>query len=394
MLADMAPVIERSAASTWKIVGEFNTGLNDLSGVTSVGSGAQAFARESLSVRYQGNLSRDWSAVFASRVDAYQYSTRGGGAINSLQEAYLGWRVTDNHSLRFGRINLRNGVGIGYNPTDYFRTGAIRSQVSFVPFAQREGRLGAVMLDGQRLWDGGAFNFQYSPDLAQRPSSAHFSPDFGTTNNMTRWLASMTVRLSPDIQPQFLVFKQAGQSAQFGLNLTSLEGNSTVVYLDASVGRKPGLLDVALGQRMNEAWHAQFATGATYTTAFNLSVTLEYEHDTSSLNEVGWKRLVTSSPAVQQQFSNYVTSSQELPTRNAAFVYASWKDAGVRKLDFSALMRYELVTKSMQYWSEARYHWDRVDLAFQYLRNSGPTSSVYGSMGQRQSWQVILDCYY
>jgi hypothetical protein len=89
-----------------------------------------------------------------------------------------------------------------------------------------------------------------------------------------------------------------------------------------------------------------------------------------------------------------VTNSLELPTRNAVFAYANWRDAGVHKLDFSALMRYELVTKSMQFWSEARYHWDRVDLAFQYLRNSGPTSSVYGSMSQRQSWQVILDCYY
>ena len=45
-----------------------------------------------------------------------------------------------------GRINVRNGAALGYNPTDFFRSGALRSVVSIDPNSLRENRLGTVML--------------------------------------------------------------------------------------------------------------------------------------------------------------------------------------------------------------------------------------------------------
>ncbi|HEY6924892.1 MAG TPA: hypothetical protein VI653_15565, partial [Steroidobacteraceae bacterium] len=44
--------------------------------------------------------------------------------INDLREAYLSWQPWDHTYLDLGRINLKNGVALGYNPTDFFRTRA------------------------------------------------------------------------------------------------------------------------------------------------------------------------------------------------------------------------------------------------------------------------------
>ena len=51
--------------------------------------------------------------------------------------------------IDLGRINVRNGVALGYNPTDYFRAGAVRAAVSVSPASLKENRQGSVMLRGQ-----------------------------------------------------------------------------------------------------------------------------------------------------------------------------------------------------------------------------------------------------
>jgi hypothetical protein len=392
-LADQAPKSVQAAASGWKIVGELDAGMSSFAQSTPGPYSWENFERESLSLRYQGNLSERWSAVFANRVDSFQFSAGGGATVNSLQEAYLGLRASDEASVRVGRVNLRNGVGIGYNPTDYFRTDAIRSQVSFVPSVQREGRQGSVMLDGQQLTDYGAFNLEFSPDLSPNRPARSFSPDFASTNNKSRWLASAGLSLGSNVRPQLLVFQQAGQPVQAGLNLTMVPTGAIVLYLEASAGRKADLFDTALDRTAGDSFYAQVASGLTYTLPSNLSLTLEYEQDGSSLDGAGWRRLVAAPVAQQIAFANYVTNSQELPTRRAAFMYASWKDFGIARFNLSAYVRREFVTGSGQYFAEARYHWDHVDLAFQYLRNGGPSSSVFGSMPTHQSGQILLDYY-
>jgi hypothetical protein len=104
---------------------------------------------------------------------------RGGGApgyrladrfdtaqeIGTLKEAYVSWQPHSSLLLDAGRINGRQGVAFGYNPTDFFRSDAIRSVVSIDPNSLRDNRLGTVMLRGQQLWDSGALSVVYAPRL-------------------------------------------------------------------------------------------------------------------------------------------------------------------------------------------------------------------------------------
>ena len=61
---------------------------------------------------------------------------------------------------------------------------------------------------------------------------------------------------------------------------------------------------------------------------------------------------------------------------NAAYLRAAWQDAFIRKLDLTAMLQLNLDDHSRLNWLEARYHWDRTELALQWQLNSGNASSA------------------
>ena len=126
---------------------------------------------------------------------------------------------------------------LGYNPTDYFRTGANRSIVSIDPVSLKTRRQGSVMLRGQRLWDGGSLTALVSPKLASEPNDGAFDLDFGATNYDNRMLVAYSQRVGDSFTPQVLLFKEGAQSPQVGLNLTSVLGSAAVAYFEWSGGR-------------------------------------------------------------------------------------------------------------------------------------------------------------
>src|SRR5262249_56082061 len=68
-----------------------------------------------------------------------------------------------------GRINLKSGVAIGFNPTDFFKTRAVVEPLSIDPAVLREDRLGTVMLRGQFVWRHGSVSAAFAPRVASPP---------------------------------------------------------------------------------------------------------------------------------------------------------------------------------------------------------------------------------
>ncbi len=67
-------------------------------------------------------------------------------SINDFREGYLSWEALDRTYLDAGRINLKSGVAVGFNPTDFFKTRAVVEPLSVDPTVLREDRLGTVMV--------------------------------------------------------------------------------------------------------------------------------------------------------------------------------------------------------------------------------------------------------
>jgi hypothetical protein len=332
--------------------------------------------------------------VFGDRLDLdWAGSWRESEQTNTLKQAFLSWQPAASLLLDAGRINARQGVAYGYNPTDFLRADAVRIVDSLDPNSLRDDRLGTVMVRAEDLWTSGAFTALVAPRLATSPSFAPFSPDWGATNGAGRWMLSLSQALGTHLTPQWLLFGTQG-TVQAGLDVTSLIGSSVVAYLEASGGRIPSLWHQALGLPEHGDWRGRTAAGFTVATTSKLSVTLEYEYDGAALGSGAWNVARTGSLESYGRYRNFVLAQQELPTRQAVFVYATWQDLILRHLDATALMRVDLLDHSRLPWTELRYHWAHVDAALRWQNYSGAATSDFGASPTGRTWQLVLDYFY
>lgn len=351
-------------------------------------------ARGSLDLRYDTTFAPGWRAVLSDRLDLIHSDDEPRERnVNALREAYVSWQARPDVILDLGRVNIRHGAAWGYNPTDFFRDGALRSIVSPDPARLRENRLGTVVVQAQKLWANSSLSAAYSPKLEDRPSDATTSLDLGSTNAHHRWLLAGSHRFG-ELHPQLLLHGGKGKRTALGLNVSTLAGGAAVAFAELAVGKGPSLVDEALGRPSSDRWRQRAAFGMTYTTGFNLSITAEADFNSAAPNRSQWDALLASSTVDALRFLQAAQDLQDLPVRRAAFLYATWRDALVRRLDLSGFLRWDAVTHSRSQWLEARYHWDRVDLALQWQGFFGDPGSVFGMVPQKRAVEVSVRFYF
>ena len=136
-------------ASDWRAFAEVASGYARLRD-----GGHETSQRLSIDAQFDKTLTPAWRLFFSDRVDfSWPATSNGDRAINTLKEAGISWKPGENTLLDAGRINARYGIALGYNPTDFFKSYAVRSAVSVDPASLRENRQGSVMLRAQQLWD-------------------------------------------------------------------------------------------------------------------------------------------------------------------------------------------------------------------------------------------------
>ncbi len=362
------------------------------------GGSAEA-QRLSVDFRYDSVPAPRWRLVFADRLDADWLGSAGGAQqINTLKQAYVSWQPQSNLLLDAGRINARQGVAFGYNPTDFLRSDALRAVDSLDPMSLRDNRLGTVMARSESLWDGGAFTALFAPRLTPAPTAGPpmpgpFAADWAATNSQTRWLLKATQQLAAGLAPEWLLFGKAGAAPQLGVNLTTVIGSSTVAFLEASGGRNRSLWARTLAVAADEPVRARMAAGFSYSTRNKLALTLEYEYDGAALSRAGWAAARRADPGAYGRYREFVAAQQELPTQHAGFAYAAWQDVLVKHLDLAAFVRVDLIDHSRLPWAELRYHWARLDAALRWQDYVGGATSDFGAAASRQTWQALLDYY-
>lgn len=368
----------------------------------SVGNASQRYLPESRNIgrasvdfSYTARLSPGFRAVVSDRIDhIYPVDTGADATVNSLREAYLSWQpAAGNTIVEMGRINLRFGPSYGYNPTDFFRDGSLRTRTTANPFAIRENRLGSVMLRAQRLWSEGSLSVAYSPKLADRPSPDGWSLDLGSTNNRDRALVALSSQFSQNVSSQVLLYKEQGMSPSLGASLTALLSDATVAHIEGSRGIEPALLTRALAQTGVGSTRNRFAGGITYTTLGKLSVTAEYQYNGLALDQSDWSSLSVSHPT---RVAYLIESArrQESSSRHAYLIYVTQKSLLVKNMDLTAFLRVNAGDHSQLVWAELRHHWPRFDLAFQLQRHIGGSISEFGILPDSRIIQVLGSYYF
>ncbi len=390
-LADDTPA-SATEARPWQAYAEFAAG----SSWPQAAGAAQRDARFSLDWRLEPAASGPWQVRAAGRLDMRSRpALMQEHAVHTLKDAVLGYTASQHVLVEAGRIRLRQGVALGYNPTDFFRDGSVRSKVSMDPASLRENRQGSAMLRLQHLGADGAWQFAFSPHLAERKSApSGWHPDWGATNPVHRALLAYSPRWGESISAQGLLHLRQGRSAQWGLNLSGLMGQATVAHLEWAAGQAPTQWQQALGLPGPHRWHHQLAAGATHTTSHKLSLTAELHYNGAAPGRSNWQALRMAPLPAYLQYRAWAFQALEPPTRWALFFHATWKDALMPNLDFSSLWHLDRVDASRRFWLEARYRGKEFDVAVQWQRNHGTPLSQFGLWPTARRWEVSVRRYF
>jgi hypothetical protein len=386
-LADQTPDAAVQTSRPWRLFLEGAVGQGRL----RANNEKVSLYRGSIDFRYDDRIAPRWRLVFSDRLDGIDSDgVPSGENVNTLREAFVSWSRTHDQIFDLGRVNVRNGVAMGFNPTDWFKANALRAVVDPDPAVLRENRQGTVVLQAQQLWDKASLTATFSPRLARSADSATFALNAGATNPSNRFLLAGSYKVSDRFSPQLLVYGGDDDPVQVGLNISALLGDSVVAYGEFTAGKGISLLAQALDLPELNSSQQRAAAGLTYTTAFNLSLSAEAQYNSAAPNGDDWGQLA---PAVQQQVLATAQALQDLPTRSQWFLYTTWKDALLRKFDLSSFLRQDMQTSSRAFWIEGRYTWDRAQLALQWLSYAGSAGSVYYSVPQKQTVQLVLRVY-
>ncbi|HEV2268888.1 MAG TPA: hypothetical protein VGR92_05465 [Steroidobacteraceae bacterium] len=369
-----------------------------------------------LDVRNTWNVGPTTHLIFSDRFNVRAESDLSfpeqESVVNDLREAYLEWRLADQTYLDFGRINLKSGIALGYNPTDYFKTRTVSEPLSADPTVLREDRLGTVMLRLQHIGSGGSYILAFAPRL-QRASPIYantalpsFNPLLGRTNSDNRFLLKSSIDFSSNLSPELLLYHDS-RGTQLGLNLSMTLGQSVVAYVEESVARRRDLIAQALDfGRTTGALPAgapdepppspgstlknELAVGASYTTPGRVTWNFEYHLNQAGFTARDWSRwfaigsVPAGPPALSKELwyiRGYAQDQQEQSTEQAAFVRADWTDALGLKLELSGFADVDLRDGSGQAQGEADYYLsDAWTLGLLAAGDFGARKSDFGSL--------------
>jgi hypothetical protein len=383
-----------------------------------------------LDVRKEWRLGHDVSLNYSGRLNLRADDGLGfpnhENVTNDLREAYASWEPWERTYLDAGRINLKSGVALGFNPTDFFKTRAVAEALSADPNELRNDRLGTLMLRAQHVWAGAALTAAYAPAVAS-PSRIYtnadlrsFDPMLDRTNAQDRWLLKGSVDIAEGFSPELLAYHDNGRT-RWGVNLAESLSQSVVGYLEWSGGPRQSLIADALryGRVTGTlppatagvlptpspvSFRNELAVGASYTTdSPKITFNLEFHYNQAGFSRTDWDnwfRVGSSSNRSPISRSlwyirNYAVDQQEVISRRYVFLRADWVDAFIPKLELSGFVDADLLDGSERVQLSADYYLsDRWTVGGVALVDSGARHSNFGSLPQAGSVLLKVARYF
>ena len=346
--------------------------------------------------------------------------------INDWREGFFSWEVFGDTYVDAGRINLKSGAALGFNPTDFFKTRAVVEPLSSDPSVLREDRLGTLMLRAQRIWAGGAMTVAFAPAVSHMTpiysdtNLPSVDPSFDRTNACARLFVKGSLNIAADFSPELLVYHE-GDRTRFGLNITRGIGHNVVVYAEWAGGAEAGVIGDAMAYGRDtrvlrvgapgvlpdnsvSRFREDLSVGGSLSTKPKLTINVEYHFHEAGFDRGDWERWFTAgerttsaSPAARQLWfiRSYALDRQDPLTRHSLFARADWVDAFTRHLELTAFVNMDMYDRSSLAQLTADYFASRKwTVGVQGSVNAGGARSDFGSLPQRGSLLFTLARYF
>ncbi|MGH8180641.1 MAG: hypothetical protein ACRETR_06645 [Steroidobacteraceae bacterium] len=346
---------------------------------------------------------------------------------NDLREAFVSWEPLERLYLDVGRFNLKSGVALGFNPTDFFKTRAVVEPLSADPVVLRDDRLGTLMLRAERVWTGGSLTAVYAPAVASDSPIYNeldlrsFNPMLDRTNAHERWLLKGTLDVAQGFSPELLAYESEGR-VRWGTNLAQNIGKSSVAYLEWAGGRQgtvsrdaldfgiaTGSLSAAAARVLPDLGRVEFrnqvAVGFSYTTDLpKITFNLEFHYEQAGFSGTDWADWFRTGSGASPlppvagalwYVRGYAADQQQPLSRRYAFLRMDWVDAFVPKLEVTGFIDTDLIDGSARVQLQADYYLsDRWTIGGLALVDTGGRRSDFGSLPQGGSVLVKAARYF
>jgi hypothetical protein len=284
---------------------------------------------------------------------------------NALREVFVSAQIGESTFLEAGRLNVRNGVALGFNPTDFMKTRTLVGQASLDPSVLRENRLGTLMVRVESIFGFGAASLAFAPKVTSPPplSERHplrIDPRFGATNGMNRALATLSLHVL-DLSPELLGYLEPDRR-KLGLDISHPVGSAIVAYAEWAGGSEANLatrahaFGVATGTlppnapvlpptTTTSAFRSDVATGFSLTVATAATLNFEYHFHEGGLGRSDFRRWVSagSAPGAPSSIPDelwfvrgYASDQEEPLARHQLFVRADFPKTLRHDIDLGA----------------------------------------------------------
>ncbi len=332
---------------------------------------------------------------------------------NDFREGYVTWEPLARTYLEAGRVNLRDGIALGFNPTDFFKTRTLLDQASLDPSVIREDRLGTLMLRGQSIWSGGSVSVAFAPKLyAPAPITLGvpygLGPKFDHTNGANRILGSVNFETA-GLSPQVLLYHE-GSETLIGMNLSRSIGQSIIAYAEWAGGNQPSLIaqSVAYGVRTGtlpadtpllppadaaDAFRSDLALGASWSSASKVTFNIEYHYHQAGLSrqeERDWFTIGTAQrnllPVIGELWyiRAFANDQQQPWVQQQLFLRLDWADAMIPHLELAAFAFVNLYDGSSLSQLSANYY-----LSDAWSLGAYASANVGGARSERGSYPQV-----
>jgi hypothetical protein len=327
--------------------------------------------------RDEWNLGTAWRLDYSGRLnfrtsDALTFPNHDN-VLNEMRELYVQWQPDPTTWIEVGRINIRSGIALGFNPTDFFRPRTVIDPLTADPSVLREDRLGTLMVSVQSLWRYGSLQVAYAPRVTlptaiyQPRDEPSFDPVLDRTNAQDRFLAKASLNIAEAFNPEVL-FYHGGTRSELGANFSAPAGHDTVVYLEwaggvrsdlitdafhygQTTGTLPATVTGLLPNDPNASFMNDLSIGASYATENRMTFNLEYHFHQAGFSSEDWHNWFAASaqhgfnPGVNDALwyiRSYAQDQQELETRHSAFLRFDWQDAFIKDVEVTAFANVSL----------------------------------------------------
>jgi hypothetical protein len=208
-----------------------------------------------------------------------------------------------------------------------------------------------------------------------------YDPQLGATNLSQRWQAAYSL-------PRFgnwatsVVASYAEDEPVAALATSCQVSQASVFYAEAAAARRDAMLDKSVDA--NRLWRPQAAVGASFTSEWNVTLTLEGDWNGFGI----WGKSDAFPLAVQEGFLQ-----QEPAGRLDVMLLCQWSRFVFRYSDLTVVVRSNPTDLSWFAWSEWRHNWQRWSLAVSGGMRQGSERTEYGAPPVGASAMALVRVY-